>query len=369
MNMISHNAKKLAVVIAAAVMLSACASSPSAPEGVVAVRGKLTQLQGNSQLATLAPIEIRDAEEAVRLAETPERDEALGRHRVLLADRKVDIAASWAQSRLYEEQRDDLSREAEQARLDSRTREADLARRDATIAQSATQVAQNQAANARGDAADARGDAAVARNQTDIAQDQAAVARNQTSIARSETGIAQDQAAAARTQTNIARGDAASARNQTGIAQADAASARRDNAATQQENAELERQITELNGRTTDRGLVVTLGDVLFGTGQSTIQGGNTSNLDQLAVFLKRYEDRSVAIEGHTDNVGDDAANLMLSQNRANAVRTYLIAEGVGSNRFVASGMGETAPVASNDSDTGRQQNRRVEVIIADAQQ
>jgi outer membrane protein OmpA-like peptidoglycan-associated protein len=362
MNMISHNAKKLAVIIAAAVMLSACASSPSAPEGVVAVRGKLTQLQGNSQLATLAPIEIRDAEEAVRLAETPERDEALGRHRVLLADRKVDIAASWAQSRLYEEQRDDLSREAEQARLDSRTREADLARRDATIAQSATQVAQNQAANARGDAADARGDAAIARNQTDIAQDQAAVARNQTSIARGDAVVA-------RNETGIAQNQAAAARNQTGIAQADAASARRDNAATQQENAELERQITELNGRITDRGLVITLGDVLFGTGQSTIQGGNTSNLDQLAVFLKRYEDRNVAIEGHTDNVGDDAANLMLSQNRANAVRTYLIAEGVGSSRFVASGMGETAPVASNDSDTGRQQNRRVEVIISDAQQ
>jgi outer membrane protein OmpA-like peptidoglycan-associated protein len=258
----------------------------------------------------------------------------------LLADRKVDIAASWAQSRLYEEQRDELSKQSEQARLDSRTREADSARRDTAIAQNATAVARGQAASARGDAA----------------------------VARNETGIAQDQTAAARTQTSIARGDAANARTQTGIAEADAASARRANAATQQENDELQQQIIALNGRTTDRGLVVTLGDVLFATGQSSIQGGNTNNLDKLAVFLKRSSNRSVAIEGHTDNVGSDATNRSLSQNRADAVRSYLVAEGVAMNRFVASGMGEAAPVASNDSATGRQQNRRVEVIIADAQ-
>ncbi|KAF0188168.1 MAG: OmpA/MotB domain-containing protein, partial [Gammaproteobacteria bacterium] len=92
------------------------------------------------------------------------------------------------------------------------------------------------------------------------------------------------------------------------------------------------------------------------------------SNLDQLAVFLNRYTDRSVTIEGHTDDVGNSASNQSLSQNRADAVRTYLVAEGVAVSRFVSSGMGESAPVASNDSATGRQQNRRVEVIIADAQ-
>ncbi len=360
MNMVPHNVKKLAIFVTAALMLSACASSPQAPDGAEVVRDKLTLLQGNAQLATLAPIEIRDAETAVRLAETPERDDALARHRVLLADRKVDIARSWAQSRLYEEQREDLAQQSEQARLDARTREADLARRDTAIAQDATAVARNQAANARGDAA-------VARNQTSIAQGQAAVARNQ-------ADVAQDQAAVARNQTNIARGDAASARTQTGIAQTDAANARsqaavarQDNAATQLENDELQQQIVALNGRETDRGLVVTLGDVLFATGQSAIQGGNTSNLDKLAVFLNRYSNRTVAIEGHTDNVGNNASNLSLSQNRADAVRSYLVANGVAMNRFVSTGMGETAPVASNESDTGRQQNRRVEVIIADA--
>jgi outer membrane protein OmpA-like peptidoglycan-associated protein len=360
MNMISHKVKSLALCITTALVLSACASPPSAPDGVGLVRGKLTELQGDSRLATLAPVEIRDAEDAVRLAETPERDEALGRHRLLLADRKVDIARSWAQSRLYEEQRDDLNRQSEQARLDSRTREAEQARRETAVARNATDVARNQAANARGDAAGARGDAAVARNETEVAQDQAAVARNQTSIARGD-------AASARNQTGIARADAANARGEADSARGEADIARRDNAATQQENDELQQQILDLNGRATDRGLVVTLGDVLFATGQSTIQGGNTSNLDKLAVFLNRYEDRSVAIEGHTDDVGNNDTNLTLSQNRANAVRSYLVGEGVAMDRFVASGMGEAAPVASNATDTGRQQNRRVEVIIADA--
>lgn len=360
MNLIPHKVQKLALFVTAAVVLSACASSVSAPQGAAEVRGKLTSLQANADLATLAPIEIRDAEEAVRLAETPERDAELGRHRVLLADRKVDIARSWAQSRLYEEQRDELSEQSEQARLDARTREADQARRETAVARSATEAARDQTAVARGNAADARNDA-------DIAQEQAALARNQTAAARDQANAARGDAASARDQANAARGDAASARNQTGIAQADAANARRANAATQQENAELERLIAEMSGRSTDRGLVVTLGDVLFATGASTIQGGNTSNLDKLAVFLKRYEDRNIAVEGHTDNVGDNDANQALSQSRANAVRSYLIAEGIAQDRFVATGMGETAPVASNDSATGRQQNRRVEVIIADA--
>jgi outer membrane protein OmpA-like peptidoglycan-associated protein len=322
----------------AALMLSACTST-TPPEGAAAVRARLTQLQSESQLATLAPVEIRDAEDALRLAEKPQSDEVLGEHLVLLADRKVDIARSWAQSRLYEVQREDLSRQSEQARLDSRTREADRARQDADIARGETDIAQNEAA--------------IARNQTNAARGDAAAARN-------ATGVAQDQTAAARAQTGIAQADAANARGQADIA-------RSASAALQRENDELQRQVEELNGRATDRGLVITLGDVLFSTGQATLRDGNTSNLDKLAVFLKRYPERSVAIEGHTDNVGDDGSNMTLSKDRADAVRRYLVTEGVATERFVSSGMGETAPVASNDSDTGRQQNRRVEVIIADA--
>lgn len=318
MNTFPRRLNKIAVFGTVVLVLSACASAPSAPQGAAAVRNKLTLLQGDAQLASLAPVEIREAEVALRLAESPERDAALGTHRVLLADRKVDIARDWAQTRLYEAQRADLDRASEQARLDARTREANAARNETARARGAAEVAREQAATAR---------------------DQAAIARDQ----------------------------ATTAREQTAVAEAAAATARSANAATQQENVDLERELAALNARDTDRGLVITLGDVLFATGQSTIMGGSTDNLDQLAAFLNRYEERDVTIEGHTDDVGDSNMNLALSQRRADAVRSYLVAQGIATARLSASGLGEATPVASNASSAGRQQNRRVEVIVAEA--
>ena len=149
------------------------------------------------------------------------------------------------------------------------------------------------------------------------------------------------------------------------MARSDAADARVDTEVARREADDLQRQITELNAQATDRGLVVTLGDVLFTTGGSDLKGGATANLSKLAAFLNKYPDRTVAIEGHADNVGNEDYNLSLSQRRADSVKTYLVGEGVGSTRLDASGKGEVSPVAGNDSATGRQQNRRVEVIIS----
>jgi outer membrane protein OmpA-like peptidoglycan-associated protein len=90
-------------------------------------------------------------------------------------------------------------------------------------------------------------------------------------------------------------------------------------------------------------------------------------NLSKLAMFLDEYPDRSVLIEGHTDDVGSDESNFNLSQRRANSVRSYLVEQGIESSRLSTTGLGEGSPVAGNDSSTGRQQNRRVEVIISNA--
>lgn len=128
---------------------------------------------------------------------------------------------------------------------------------------------------------------------------------------------------------------------------------------------ELQGRIDSLNMQVTDRGLVLTLGDVLFPTGESQMRRDNTSHLDGLANFLNQYPDRTVLIEGHTDNVGGEAFNQDLSQRRADSVREYLMDRGISSQRLTASGMGQRDPVASNDSATGRQQNRRVEVIVS----
>jgi outer membrane protein OmpA-like peptidoglycan-associated protein len=126
----------------------------------------------------------------------------------------------------------------------------------------------------------------------------------------------------------------------------------------------LQRQIDELQARPTDRGLVVTLGDVLFTSGQADLKAGAAGNLDKLITFLNEYPNRTVMIEGYTDSVGSEDYNQRLSQRRADSVKTYLVAQGIRSIRLAASGKGEDAPVAGNESADGRQQNRRVEVII-----
>jgi len=127
---------------------------------------------------------------------------------------------------------------------------------------------------------------------------------------------------------------------------------------------EMQRQIDELEAEATERGLVLTLGDVLFATGSAALQGGSNRNLEKLVDFLNSYPDRDVLIEGHTDNVGSAQFNQTLSLQRAESVHRYLTDHGVQSRRLTVSGLGLERPVASNESATGRQQNRRVEVVI-----
>lgn len=272
--------KPLAAALAS-LLATACAMTPPTPEGAASVRADLTRLQADPQLASRAPVAIQEAELAVSAAEQPNKDKAMSRHLVMMADRKVDTALALAQTRLAEDQRGQLKSQRESVRLDARTLEAEQARSDANSA---------------------RTDANIERSRAELAQMQ---------------------------------------------------------------TADLQKQIAALNARTTERGLIVTLGDVLFETGKSGLKGGSTSNLGKLASFLNTYKDRSIIIEGHTDSVGSEAANIGLSQRRAEAVRSYLARQGVSASRLSATGLGESAPVASNDSATGRQQNRRVEVIIS----
>lgn len=135
-------------------------------------------------------------------------------------------------------------------------------------------------------------------------------------------------------------------------------------AASARQEEEYQRRIDELEAEVTDRGVVLTLGDVLFATGSAELQAGTTSNLNRLVGFLNQYPDRRVQIEGHTDNVGSAELNQRLSQRRADSVRNYLTQQGIASQRLSATGIGMDRPIASNDTAAGRQQNRRVEIII-----
>jgi OmpA-OmpF porin, OOP family len=130
----------------------------------------------------------------------------------------------------------------------------------------------------------------------------------------------------------------------------------------------LEAQLADLKVKKTERGLVLTLGDVLFDTGQATLKTGAYGTLDRLAMALRENSARKVLIEGHTDNVGSDESNQGLSERRAQSVQMGLIQRGVASSQITAVGKGENFPVASNDSGDGRQSNRRVELIFTEAE-
>jgi outer membrane protein OmpA-like peptidoglycan-associated protein len=174
---------------------------------------------------------------------------------------------------------------------------------------------------------------------------------------------AREQEAAARQREAAAREQAASIAR--APAEQDATLATQQAELARRQAQLLADQLRDLQARETERGLVLTLGDVLFDTGKATLKPGANSTISRLAQFLRQSPERSVTIEGHTDSVGTDSYNLMLSESRAGSVRDALVAQGIENSRILAVGKGESTPVASNDGAAGRQQNRRVEIIIS----
>ena len=174
---------------------------------------------------------------------------------------------------------------------------------------------------------------------------------------------------------DTARRDADAARSAEALASAEASTARRDaesarrseaqtRADAESQAADLRRQIDALEAEVTDRGLVLTLGDLLFATDRAILEPGADRHLDRLVGFLERYPERRVEIEGHTDNVGNAGYNLGLSRQRAESVMNTLTQRGIDPGRLSAIGLGQDRPIASNLTAAGRQQNRRVEIII-----
>jgi outer membrane protein OmpA-like peptidoglycan-associated protein len=131
-----------------------------------------------------------------------------------------------------------------------------------------------------------------------------------------------------------------------------------------QETARVQAELDALKATPTPRGLVMTLGDVLFDTGRAELKSGASRKMDQLAQFLVEHPDRRVQIDGFTDSVGTDSYNEDLSQRRADAVKAALISRGVQPSRIATEGYGKAYPVANNTDSGGRQLNRRVEVVI-----
>ncbi len=217
--------------------------------------------------------------------------------------------------------------------------------------------------------ADIRQAAYLAKRHADIAAEQITrgQAEAQTASAEGERQrvllqAREREAATARQQAEASQLQAEASQQQAQLAQQQAERTAED---ARRNAAMLEEQLRELQAKQTDRGLVLTLGDVLFDSGQATLKPGATGTVDRLAEFLIQSPDRSVTIEGHTDSMGSDRYNMSLSENRANSVKAALVGKGVPAERIVAVGKGEGVPVAGNDNSAGRQQNRRVEIIVS----
>jgi outer membrane protein OmpA-like peptidoglycan-associated protein len=312
--MIQHRLSTLASAAVLAVALAGCASSPPQPNAdLEAARAAVERARADTTVLRVASTELETARQALSRAERAWSDK-LGpeevAHLSYLAKRRADIAMVVAAQARADERLQAAGVERDRIQLQARTREAERATAAARAAQASAQAAQLTAQ------------------------------------------AAQANAQAAQSQADMSRAEADAARM----------------AAAQQAEraAALERDLAAMEGKKTDRGMVVTLGDVLFSTGSAELQPGGVHAAQKLAAVMKDYPERRVLVEGFTDSVGSAPMNQALSQRRAEAFRQALMAQGIAPERIEVRGHGEDLPVADNSTAAGRQQNRRVEVLFSD---
>lgn len=306
----------VAVAVLCAAVLAACASV-STNDNLEAARVEVNAAASDPDVIARAPLELKTAQEALNRADNLNRSRdsiAEVNHHAYLASVRAQTARDLARSRRDTDELTRMQGEVDRLRLANRTYEAN-----------------------------------VARAQADAARNDAAVARQQAEIAAQQAQAASVQAQSATQQADIERARAAQSA-------AEAADARE----------KLRVVLVELQGRETERGLLVTLGDVLFATGRAELLPNAGPRMDKLAAFLNQFPDKSLLIEGYTDSVGSDAMNHELSVRRAEAVRAALALRGVNATRMATRGYGEEYPIASNASAEGRAMNRRVEVVVTD---
>jgi outer membrane protein OmpA-like peptidoglycan-associated protein len=240
-----------------------------------------------------------------------------------------------------------------QAQADSATQQKEQAQSDQARAERATAQAESDTARAQ---------AAKAQAESETARAQADAAKAQLDSDKAKSDMANSQAASANA-LSAAQADAERSRMAAQQAQLNAQQAETDKAAMRLRLSEQLNKI--LQTRDSARGLIVSMSDVLFDTGKYSLKPGAREKLAKVAGILLAYPGLNIEVGGYTDNVGGDGMNQTLSENRAGSVREYLVQQGVAANSVSAKGFGNTLPVASNDNSAGRQQNRRVELLVS----
>ena len=300
--------------------LGACSTAPRDNARLDEARSSLRSAMAMPQTGSLAGTEVKQASDALALAEAAQKrgdNVATVDHLSYLALQRSSIVQEAANRKAAELAVAEANAARDKLRLEARTQEADLAQRQAVLAQRDAQSSQR--------------DAQAAQREAEAAQRAAQDAQRGTLAAQQQSAAAQQQALEA-----------------------------------ERRAAELRAQLAALDARKTERGMVITMGDVLFDSGRAELRSGGMRNVEKLGSFLKTYPQRKVMIEGFTDSVGGDAQNQTLSARRADAVRAALLSLGVGTERLATRGYGESFPVAANDSTSGRQLNRRVEIVLSD---
>ncbi len=325
----SGPATAFAAVLGLTVLLSGCATPPPTPGLVDNLNADLQVIVQDEEINGLAPVAVSDARNAVRRASIEGLSAEEQAHRVQLARTNIEIARAqaFAQRALNE--------------IDA----IELRRNNLLLQASRLEVQQ-----ARRDAEQALMMSAATREQMERAQDQAMTAQQERAMADEQAQQAREEAAQARRLAEAQATEVELARREAELASQAADS--------------LRRRLEYMEYRETDRGVVITLGDVLFEVGQTELLPAAQQNLNDVVDLLTSEPDKAIRIEGHTDATGPAAVNLRLSEQRARSVRDALAELGIDSNRMQAVGMGEDFPIASNESEQGRARNRRVDVIV-----
>ena len=309
-------------------------------------------------LNTKLPLEFFEARNALRIAQS-EGAERYAHDSYQHAVQLMNNADEYATQKNYpRKELIAVSREAVQTAEDAR-------------AIAVKRMDEERLANERQDSADAQAksqgqaDDAIRQKeqaQSDTAKAQAAKTQAESDAAKAQSDMTANQAASAAA-VSAAQADADRSRLAAEQAQSNAQQAEADKAAMR---TRLSEQLnTILQTRDSARGLIVSMSDVLFDTGKYSLKPGAREKLAKVAGILLAYPGLNIEVGGYTDNVGGDAMNQTLSENRAGSVRDYLVNQGVATNSVSSKGFGNSLPVATNDNSTGRQQNRRVELLVS----
>jgi outer membrane protein OmpA-like peptidoglycan-associated protein len=320
-------------VLLAMLVLASCQTAPKKDLALERIRNQLNELQSDTELAGYAPLALGEAERATRAAESSTGNETQRIHLIYMADRRIQIARASAQREKMEDELEQLRLEHSRLLVRASQLEAERARLEADQARMMSQATAEDAERARMEA-------------------ESAMTREEESAERARR---------AREEAEQAKALAESSVRAASLAQKEA------NLASEQARS-LQRQLENLQLRQTESGVVVTLGDVLFETGQTELKTDAMSSLAEVVDLLQSEPDKKIRIEGHTDSVGEASYNLRLSQQRADSVLATLVDLGVDAGRVTVVGMGEDFPIASNDTEDGRSRNRRVDVILLDDQ-